>query len=123
MLRLLVNKKRGSLTNMERVRSELKMTSVNQLSCYHTAIEMFNVINNNSSAALLEEMIQVLDIDDMDIDTSADLINEAIILSFEKNCRLKPVILKRDPPWWNKDLQAMKLNVRRLINKTKKKEH
>ena len=59
MLRLLVNKKRGSLTNMERVRSELKMMSVNQLSCYHTAIEMFNVINNNSSAALLEEMIQV----------------------------------------------------------------
>ena len=44
---------------MERVRSELKMMSVNQLSCYHTAIEMFNVINNNSSAALLEEMIQV----------------------------------------------------------------
>ena len=59
MLRLLVNKKRGNHTNMERLRNELKMMSVNQLSCYHTAIEMFNVINNNSSAALHEEMIQV----------------------------------------------------------------
>ena len=59
MLRLLVNKKRGSHTNMEKVRKELKMMSVNQLSCYHTAIEMFNIINNNSSASLHEEMIQV----------------------------------------------------------------
>ena len=59
MLRLLVNKKRDSHTNMERLRNELKMMSVNQLSCYHTAIEMFNIINNNSSASLHEEMIQV----------------------------------------------------------------
>ena len=59
MLRLLVNKKRNSHTNMEKLRNELKMMSVNQLSCYHTAIEMFNIINNNSSASLHEEMIQV----------------------------------------------------------------
>ena len=59
MLRLLVNKKRDSHTNMEKVRNELRMMSVNQLSCYHTAIEMFNVINNNSSATLHGEMIQV----------------------------------------------------------------
>ena len=59
MLRLLVSKKRDSHTNMERLRKELKMMSVNQLSCYHTAIEMFNVINNNSSASLHEEFIQV----------------------------------------------------------------
>ena len=59
MLRLLVNKKRDSHTNMEKLRNELKMMSVNQLSCYHKAIEMFNLINNNSSASLHEEMIQV----------------------------------------------------------------
>ena len=59
MLRLLVNKKRDSHTKMERLRNELKMMSVNQLSCYHTAIEMFNIITNNSSASLHEEMIQV----------------------------------------------------------------
>ena len=54
-----MNKKRDSHTKMERLRNELKMMSVNQLSCYHTAIEMFNIINNNSSASLHEEMIQV----------------------------------------------------------------
>ena len=59
MLRLLVNKKRDSHTNMEKLRNELKMMSVNQLSCYHTAIEMFNIINHKSSATLHEEMIQV----------------------------------------------------------------
>ena len=59
MLRLLVNKKRDSHTNMEKLRNKLKMMSVNQLSCYHTAIEMFNIINNKSSASLHEEMIQV----------------------------------------------------------------
>ena len=59
MMRLLVNKKRDSHTNMEKLRNELKMMSVNQLSCYHKAIEMFNLINNNSSASLHEEMIQV----------------------------------------------------------------
>ena len=32
------------------------MMSVNQLSVYHTAIEMFNIINNKSSVALHEEM-------------------------------------------------------------------
>jgi len=59
MLRLLVNKKRDSHTNMEKLRNKLKMMSVNQLSCYHTAIEMFNIINNKSSVSLHEEMIQV----------------------------------------------------------------
>ena len=46
---------------MERLRNELKMMSVNQLSCYHTAIEMFNIINNNSSASLHEEMARIQD--------------------------------------------------------------
>ena len=59
MLRLLVNKTRDSHTNMERLRNELKMMSVNQLSCYHTAVEMFNIINFKSSASLHEELIQV----------------------------------------------------------------
>ena len=44
---------------MEKLRNKLKMMSVNQLSCYHTAIEMFNIINNKSSASLHEEMKQV----------------------------------------------------------------
>ena len=32
------------------------MLSVNQLSCYHVAIEMFNIINFKSSESLYEEM-------------------------------------------------------------------
>ena len=59
MLRLLVGKKRSSHTNMEKLRKELKMFSVNQLSCYHTAIEMFNIVHNKSSPSLYEEMKMV----------------------------------------------------------------
>ena len=56
MMRLLVGKSRKSHTNMEKIRKELKMMSVNQLSVYHSAIEMFNIINNKSSESLYEEM-------------------------------------------------------------------
>ena len=38
---------------------KLKMISVNQLSCYHTAIEMFNIVHNKSSPSLYEEMKMV----------------------------------------------------------------
>ena len=56
MMRLLKGKSRKSHTNMEKLRKELKMMSVNQLSVYHVAIEMFNIINNKSSESLHEEM-------------------------------------------------------------------
>ena len=41
---------------MEKLRQQLRMMSVNQLSVYHVAIEMFNIINNKSSKSLFEEM-------------------------------------------------------------------
>ena len=41
---------------ISKARQNLKIKSVNQLSVYHTAIEMFNIINNKSSVALHEEM-------------------------------------------------------------------
>ena len=56
MIRLLIGKNRRSHTNMEKTRHQLKMLSVNQLSCYHVAIEMFNIINYKSSESLYEEM-------------------------------------------------------------------
>ena len=56
MMRLLIGKNRSSHTNMEKTRQNLKMMSVNQLSVYHTAIEMYNIINNKSSVALHQEM-------------------------------------------------------------------
>ena len=65
----------------------------------------------------LQDKIQVIDFDNTDIDNAAVLLNEAIISSYENNCKLKPIVLKKDPPWWKKDLQAMKLHVRRLRKK------
>ena len=59
MMRLLVGKSRSSHTNMEKVRKELRMFSVNQLSVYHTAIEMFNIVNYKSSVPLYEELKMV----------------------------------------------------------------
>ena len=59
MMRLLAGKSRSSHTNMEKLRKELNMLSVNQLSVYHTAIEMFNIINLKSSVPLHEEMKMV----------------------------------------------------------------
>ena len=56
MMRLLIGKNRSSHTNMEKTRQNLRMMSVNQLSVYHTAIEMYNIINNKSSVALHQEM-------------------------------------------------------------------
>ena len=41
---------------MEKTRHQLKIMSVNQLSCYHVAIEMYNIINHKSSDSLHEEM-------------------------------------------------------------------
>ena len=34
----------------------MKIMSVNQLSCYHVAIEMYNIINHKSSETLHEEI-------------------------------------------------------------------
>ena len=55
LLRLMEGKTRSSHTNMQKLREDLKFMSVNQLSCYHVAMEMYNVINNSSSDLLKEE--------------------------------------------------------------------
>ena len=41
---------------MKKLREELKIMSVNQVSCYHVAIEMFNIINHASSDSLQRKM-------------------------------------------------------------------
>ena len=52
MIRVLNGKYRGDHTNMKKLREEMKIMSVNQMSCYHVAIEMYNIINNASSDSL-----------------------------------------------------------------------
>ena len=59
MIRLLMGKSRRNHTNMEKARQQRKIMSVNQLSCYHVAIEMYNVINHKSSDSLHKEMKMV----------------------------------------------------------------
>ena len=56
MIRVLNGKTRSDHTNMEKLREELKIMSVNQMSCYHVAIEMYNIINNASSDSLQRKM-------------------------------------------------------------------
>ena len=55
LLRLMQGKNRKSHTNMQKMREDLKFMSINQLSCYHVAMEMYNIINHSSSDLLKEE--------------------------------------------------------------------
>ena len=52
LLRLMKGKNRSDHTNMKKLRKEEGMFSVNQLSVYHVATEMFNIIHNKSSDSL-----------------------------------------------------------------------
>ena len=42
--------------NMQKLREEKQIMSVNQISCYHIAIEMFNIIHKASSTSLQENL-------------------------------------------------------------------
>ena len=55
LIRMMQGKSRKSHTNMQKLREELKFMSINQLSCYHVAMEMYNIINHSSSDLLHEE--------------------------------------------------------------------
>ena len=55
LLRLIEGKTRTNHTNMQKLRESIKVMSINQLSCYHVAMEMYNVINHSSSDLLQEE--------------------------------------------------------------------
>ena len=49
MLRVIHGLRISNRVNMEELRKKIKMMSVNQMSIYHTIIEVFNVIQNKSS--------------------------------------------------------------------------
>ena len=55
LLRLIQGKSRKSHTNMQKLREDIKVMSVNQLSVYHVAIEMYNIIHHSSSDLLQNE--------------------------------------------------------------------
>ena len=56
MLRLINGYRRSDHINLERLRRQKKMYSVNQLTVYHVALETYNVLVNNSSEQLKERM-------------------------------------------------------------------
>ena len=55
LLRLIFGKTRKNHTNMQKLREDHKIMSINQLSVYHVAMDMFNIINNCSSDLLHKE--------------------------------------------------------------------
>ena len=57
MHRLIHGYKRSDHINLERLRKQNKMFSVNQLTVYHVALETHNVLINNSSEQLRERML------------------------------------------------------------------
>ena len=48
ILRVIYGKTRNSHTNMQKLREDNKIMSVNQLSVYHVAMDMYNIINHAS---------------------------------------------------------------------------
>ena len=55
ILRVIYGKTRNSHTNMQKLREENKIMSVNQLSVYHVTMDMYNIINHASSDLLQRE--------------------------------------------------------------------
>ena len=43
--------------NMEQLRSNIQMFSINQMNCYHVLLEAFNVIRNGSSERIREKWL------------------------------------------------------------------
>ena len=56
MMREMFGYRRKDRINMQRLRREQDMFSVNQLACYHILVETFNILNNNSSPQIKEKI-------------------------------------------------------------------
>ena len=57
MLRIISGKRQSDKVNMQSLRSENKMMSVNQMTCYHILIETFNIIHFGSSNNIKNNLI------------------------------------------------------------------
>ena len=55
MLRMIHGKRISDRVNMQDLRSQIKMMSVNQMNIYHTVMEVFNIIHYSSSELLKEK--------------------------------------------------------------------
>ena len=59
MIRMICGYKRGQHVRMENIARKCKIMSVNQMSVYHMLLEMFNILNKNSSEELTRKMFKV----------------------------------------------------------------
>ena len=57
MLRVIHGKKRSDHLNMTKLRRDLKVFSVNQLTCYHVLVENFNIVKFKSVEHLHNKMV------------------------------------------------------------------
>ena len=57
MLRVIHGKKRSAHVNMTRLRKELNVFSINQLTCYHMLVETFNIVKFKSVEHLHSKMV------------------------------------------------------------------
>ena len=57
MLRVIFGIKLEDRTNMTNLRTNIKMFSINQLTCYHVLLEAFKVINYESSDIILKKWL------------------------------------------------------------------
>ena len=55
MIRMIFDYKLEDQINMEKLREEIGMFSVNQMNCYHVLVEAFNVIHFGSSIKIQEK--------------------------------------------------------------------
>ena len=55
MLRVILGLQISHHVNMEKLRSRIRMMSVNQMSVYHTLLEVFNVVRKSSSEQIKEK--------------------------------------------------------------------
>ena len=55
MLRTIFNYRPLDKVNMEKLRYNIKMFSINQMNIYHVLLEAFNVINNGSAEKIQEK--------------------------------------------------------------------
>ena len=57
MLRVINGKKRSSHVNMTNLRRELKVFSINQLTCYHVLVETYNIVKFKSVEELYNKLV------------------------------------------------------------------
>ena len=63
----------------------------------------------------LEEKLSDVDLDNVDIQIGAKMVEQAIISSYHDNCKLrKEKVRKPEAPWWNNELRDLERNTKRL---------